>query len=119
MYKRLVVFVILIVALSSCGISGSGQPLSFRSLAQDNILRSNPNDETAMIRIIANPEEINQIAPHLVDQLGQLDYNRFFAVLITQGRKGPHGFKITVQPVASAGPNFQMAMFIGKFHGII
>ena len=31
----------------------------------------------------------------------------------------PAGFKITVQPAASAGPIFRVAIAAGKFHGVI
>jgi hypothetical protein len=121
---------VLIIALSSCGVQASGQPLQFQTLAQDSILRSNPKDETPMVRIIATAQEIDQlmhqfgdppplqIAPQLVNQLHQFNYNSSFAVLVTQGQTGPHGFRVTIQQITRQDDRVMVqSQFIGPKPG--
>lgn len=56
--------------------------------------------------IIANGDEVDALVPNvlaedptLADRLRQLDYDRFFAVLVLQGLKHQGGYSVTVQQV--------------------
>lgn len=126
----LLVGLVIGLTLGGCGVQASGQPLTFRSLAQDSILRSDPKDETSVIRIIASSQEIDQLihefgdppplqlAPQLVEQLRQLDYMRYFAVLVTQGQKESLGFKVTVQQITRQDDQVTVqAEFVGPKPG--
>jgi hypothetical protein len=128
--NMMLIGLVIVFMLSGCGVQASGQPLTYRSLAQDSILRSDPKDETPVIRIIANGQEIDQLihqfgdppplqlAPQLVEQLRQLDYTHSFAVLVTQGQTGPRSFRVTVQQITRQNDQVTVqAEFVGPKPG--
>lgn len=61
--------------------------------------------EKPNLLIVAGLNEVDspglniEFLPELADQLHQLDYDRFFAVLVLQGLKHQGGYSITVQQV--------------------
>jgi hypothetical protein len=135
MYKRLVVFTILILALSGCGVSGmslqgNGQPL-LQTLAQGGVLGSYREADPPEAQIIAGAQDIDSLArqlpgnpprasdnPDLVNKLRQLDYTRFFAILVTQGQKEPRGFQMMVQQITRQDDHVTVqTQFIGPKPG--
>lgn len=84
--------------------------LPFETIAKsndpDNLGLTIYREEEPTLLIIANDDEIDALVPTvlaedpaLVEQLRQLDYNRFFAVLVLQGLKHQGGYSVTVQRI--------------------
>jgi len=108
MYTRsrlLVLLLLTLLTLNSCG----SQTLAFKSLVQDLQLRDLPFQirQPGLI-IFTNTQEIDNLLPQLiptpitgsplVDELRQLDYNHFFAVLVLQGQSGGNS-SVAVQQI--------------------
>jgi hypothetical protein len=61
------------------------------------------------ILVIAGPDDIDkpgldvQFPSEVAGQLRQLDYNRYFAILVLQGRKPSSGYQVTVRQIARRG----------------
>jgi hypothetical protein len=122
---------LIVLMLGSCGVTGGGEVLSFQTIVQDNNLNDDER-ETPQLYILASTQEVDDFvqdvvkidpqAPdqrqRLVDKLRQLDYNRSFAILVTQGQKGPRGFQIAVQQVTQQDDRITVqAQFIGPKPG--
>lgn len=95
--------VMLLFAIVACK-SQIGE-LSFETIAQSDII--NYREEKPALFVITNDDEIDTLVPNvlaedpaLVDQLRQLDYDRFFAILVLQGLKSTGGFSVTVQRIS-------------------
>lgn len=84
--------------------------LPFETIAKsngpDNLGLTTYREEDPALLIIANDDEVDALVPTvlaedpvLADQLRQLDYDRFFAILVLQGLKHQGGYSITVQRV--------------------
>jgi hypothetical protein len=122
---------LIVLMLGGCGVTGGGELLSFQTIVQDNNLNDDER-ETPGISIMASSQEVDNFvrdvvkvdpqAPdqrqRLVDKLRQLDYKRSFAILVTQGQKGPRGFQIAVQQVTQQDDRITVqAQFIGPKPG--
>ena len=84
------------------------EELSFETIAQKDII--NYREESPALFVIANNDEIDALVPNvlaedplLVDQLRQLDYDHFFAILVLQGQKGSTGYAVTVKQIVRQG----------------
>lgn len=84
------------------------EELSFETIAQGDGFyagRGYGGEEAALL-VIASPEAVDkpgldvQFPSELADQLRQLDYDRFFAILVLQGLKTTGGFSVTVQRIS-------------------
>lgn len=81
--------------------------LSFETIAQGDGFYTGRGygEEEPSILVIANVDEIDEpgldvlFPTELADQLRQLDYNRFFAILALQGLKPQGGYSVTVQRI--------------------
>lgn len=110
--RNLLGLLVMIFIITTCN-SQEGE-LSFETIAKskgfgDFGLTIYREEEPALL-IIANDYEVDTLVPNvlaedpaLVDQLRQLDYNRFFAILVLQGLKRQGGYSITVQRVVRQG----------------
>lgn len=94
---------LLLFAITAC--QPRDRELSFKSIAQRDII--NYREESPALFVIANDDEVDTLVPNvlaedpaLVDQLRQLDYDRFFAILVLQGLKSTGGFSVTVQRIS-------------------
>jgi hypothetical protein len=84
------------------------EELSFETIAQGDVI--NYREESPALFVIANNNEIDALVPNvlaedplLVDQLRQLDYDHFFAILVLQGQKGSTGYAVNVQQIFRQG----------------
>lgn len=84
------------------------EELSFETIAQRDFI--NYREENPALFVITNDDEIETLVsnvlaedPALADQLRQLDYDRFFAILVLQGRKGSTGYAVTVKQIVRQG----------------
>jgi hypothetical protein len=84
------------------------QDLAFETIAQSDII--NYREEKPALLVIAKADEINPLVqnvlaedPALTTQLRQLDYDRVFAILVFQGRKGSTGYIVTVRQITRQG----------------
>ena len=66
---------------------------------------------------IAGPVGVGKIK--LTTPAGTPALSKISTIAIAVSGVSPAGFKITVQPAASAGPIFRVAIAAGKFHGVI
>jgi hypothetical protein len=122
---------LIVFIISGCGMIGGGELLSFQTIVQDNNLNDDER-ETPQLYIISSTQEVDDFvrnvvkvdpqAPdqrqRLVDKLRQLDYKRSFAILVTQGQKGPRGFQIVVQQISRQGDRVTVeAQFVGPGPG--
>ncbi len=96
----------LLFALAAC--KPQIEELSFETLAQGDFI--NYREENPALFVIMSHDEIETLLsnvltedPALADQLRQLDYNRFFAILVLQGRKGSTGYAVTVKQIVRQG----------------
>jgi hypothetical protein len=101
-------FLTLLTLLILIGCKGpEPQDLPFETIARGDGFytgqgygREEPN-----ILVIAGPDEVDkpgldvQFPSEVVHQLRQLDYNRFFAVLVLHGYVGSTGVSVTVQQI--------------------
>lgn len=97
---------ILLFAVVAC--ASQIEELSFETIAQRDII--NYREENPALFVIANNDEVDALVtnvlaedPALVDQLRQLDYDRFFAILVLQGQKGSTGYGVTVKQIIRQG----------------
>ncbi len=97
---------LLLLATTAC--QSQERELAFESIAQRDII--NYREESPALFVIANKDEIDTLIstvlaedPTLVDQLRQLDYDRFFAILVLQGQKGSTGYTVTIKQVVQQG----------------
>lgn len=100
---------VLVFTIAACKSQEGGLP--FKTIAKsegfgDFGLTTYREEEPALL-IIANDDEVDTLVPNvlaedpaLVDQLRQLDYDRFFAILVLQGLKSTGGFSVTVQRIS-------------------
>ena len=130
-YHWWLLVVCFVTTLSSCGVQARGQPIQFQTLAQGGVLGTYREVDTPEIQIIAGAQDIDTLTPHLpgnpprasdnadlVNQLRQLDYSHFFAVLVTQGQKDPRGFKVMVQQITRQNDQVTVqAEFVGPKPG--
>lgn len=93
---------LLLLATTAC--QSQAQELPFESIAQRDIISY--REESPALFVIANGDEVDALVstvlaedPALVDQLRQLDYDRFFAILVLQGQKGGTGYAVTVRRI--------------------
>lgn len=104
--RNLLGLLVMIFIITTC--KSQERELSFETIAKskgfgDFGLTIYREEEPALL-IIANDHEVDTLVPNvlaedtaLVDQLRQLDYDRFFAILVLQGLKSTGGFSVTVQ----------------------
>lgn len=97
---------LLLFVISACHTRE--HDLSFESIAQGDFI--NYREEQSAVFVIANNDGIDALVPNvlaedpaLINQLRQLDYNRFFAILVLQGLKGQGGYSVAVQRVYQQG----------------
>jgi len=93
---------LLLLVTTTC--QSRGQNLPFESIAQRDTI--NYREESPALFVITSNDEIDALVstvlaedPALADQLRQLDYDRFFAILILQGQKGGTGYAVTVSQI--------------------
>jgi hypothetical protein len=93
---------LLLLVTTAC--QSRGQNLPFETIAQRDII--NYREESPALFVIANDDEVDTLVPNvlaedpaLVDQLHQLDYERFFAILVLHGYVGSTGVSVTVQQI--------------------
>ena len=106
-YLHFLLFVLLFL-LYSCGT----QTLAFQSLDRNSSLRDfSSQTRHPDLMVLTNAQEVDSLLPQLapspvlmslVDQLQQLDYNRFIAILVMQGQSGGSS-SITVQQIQRDG----------------
>jgi hypothetical protein len=54
--------------------------------------------DTALRQVAGDPPTLER-NPHPVEQARQIDYNRFFAILVLQGKQATAGYDVTVQQI--------------------
>lgn len=98
--------VMLLFAVVAC--KSQLEELPFETLAQRDVI--NYREENPALFVITNDDEIETLVsnvlaedPALVDQLRQLDYDRFFAILVLQGQKGSTGYAVTIKQIIRQG----------------
>jgi hypothetical protein len=106
-YLHFLLFVLLFL-LYSCGT----QTLAFQSLDRNPILRDfSSQSRHPDLMVFTNAQEVDRLLPQLapspvlmslVDQLHQLDYDQFIAILAMQGQSGGSA-NITVQQIQRDG----------------
>lgn len=84
------------------------EELPFETLAQRDFI--NYREENPALFVITNDDEIDTLVPNvlaedpaLVDQLRQLDYDRFFAILVLQGQKRSTGYAVSIKRIVRQG----------------
>jgi len=105
---NLLVLLMMMFIITAC--KSQGGELLFETVAKsngpDNLGLTTYREEEPALLIIANGDEVDALvpnvlaeAPTLADQLRQLDYDRFLAVLVLQGLKAQGGYSVTVQRI--------------------
>lgn len=120
-YWVLSIYLITIFALAGC--QRQEQELTFTTIAQGDF--SNYDMEMPAIFVIAKSEEVDPIAnnifsesPEFLEKLYDLNYNKFLAVLVLQGKKQITGYSVTVQQVTQQGDQVMiLAEFIEPVQG--
>jgi hypothetical protein len=98
-YLKIVILLGILVFSTACQSDGK---LPFKTIAQDDGGWGYMGEKPTLL-IITDPVEIatSELEIHipsgLAVKLRQLDYDRFFAILVLQGLKSTGGFSITVQ----------------------
>ncbi|MFN7036156.1 MAG: protease complex subunit PrcB family protein [Bellilinea sp.] len=84
------------------------EELQFETLAQRDFI--NYREENPALFVITNDDEIETLTsnvlaedPALADQLRQLDYDRFFAILVLQGQKRSTGYAVSIKRIVRQG----------------
>src|SRR5205823_1644055 len=90
----------------------AGTSLSFATIAQGEHLSANFYPDALKVIIIANDGEIEAAlrqatgdsprlngSPHPVDNVRDIDYARFFVILVTQGKQCCTGYGVAVRQV--------------------
>jgi len=90
----------------------AGTNLSFTTIAQGQHLSASLIVHQPSIIIIASAQEVDVALQqaggnppeltarlHPIDKVRQLDFNRFFAILVLQGKQATSGYGVTVQQV--------------------
>jgi hypothetical protein len=139
-WRSYVIMLCVVIALSACtAAQGGSQPtpntlpptptattLAFTTIAQGIDFTSDPLLEKPQITIITNAQAVDtalrQAAgdppvlernQHPVEQARQIDYGRFFALLVLQGKQGSSGYSVTVDRVVRQGNQVQvLATFV-------
>lgn len=87
------------------------EELSFETIAQGDGFyagRGYGGEEPALL-VVASPEAVDkpgldvQFPSELADQLRQLDYDRFFAILVLQGQKRSTGYAVSIKRIVRQG----------------
>lgn len=85
-----------------------GEDLPFETMAQGEVI--NYKQEKPDLIIFAKTDEVDKFSPslftadpQLVTRLRNLDYDRFFAILVLQGQKGSTRYSATVRQVRRQG----------------
>lgn len=98
--------VMLLFAAVAC--KSQTEELQFETLAQRDFI--NYREENPALFVITNDDEIETLTsnvlaedPALADQLRQLDYDRFFAILVLQGQKRSTGYAVSIKRIVRQG----------------
>ena len=100
---------VMLFIITTC--KSQEETLPFETIAKsngpDSLGLTTYREEKPALLIIANDDEVDALVPNvlaeypaLADELGQLDYDRFFAILVLQGLKSSGGFSVTVQRIS-------------------
>jgi hypothetical protein len=87
------------------------EELSFKTISQGDGFYTGQSygEEKPGIFVISNVDEIDEpgldimFPTKLADELRQLDYDRFFAILVLQGQKRSSGYSVTVKKIVRQG----------------
>ena len=92
--------------------TSAGTILPFTTIAQGEHLSANLFVQQPSIIVIASAQEVDSalrlaagdppklaMNPHPIEQARQIDYNRFFAILVLQGKQATAGYGVTVQQI--------------------
>lgn len=84
------------------------EELPFETITQRDFI--NYREENPALFVITNDDEIETLASNvlaedlaLADQLRQLDYDRFFAILVLQGQKRSTGYAVSIKRIIRQG----------------
>lgn len=111
-YPKITILLGLLFVIAACKSQVGELPVETvaKSNGPDNLGLTTYREEEPALLVIAGNEDIetltqNMLAkdPVLADQLRQLDYDRFFAILVLQGLKHQGGYSVTVQQIVRQG----------------
>jgi len=100
-----------VVVFGLVGLSGCGPneiKLPFKTISMGTYELGYMREEPKLF-IISTPDELNipgseiSFSHTLTNELRQLDYERFFAILVVQGLKRQGGYSVTVQEITRRG----------------
>lgn len=101
--KTTILLGLLLFVITAC--QPQERDLPFETIAQRDII--NYREESPALLVITDDDAIDALVPNvlaedpaLADELGRLDYDRFFAILVLQGLKSTGGFSVTVQRIS-------------------
>jgi hypothetical protein len=104
----------------------TGTTLSFTTIAQGLGISSDPSRQEPRVIVITSAQDYETALRqaggdpptlgrdlHPVEQARQIDYNRFFALLVLQGKQGSSGYSVMVDRVVRQGNRVQvLATFV-------
>lgn len=100
--SRIITLLLLLLVAVAC--QDQGQDLFFETIAQNDII--NYQEESPALFVVAENDAVSALTltllaedSNLADELRQLDYDRFYAVLVLQGQKSQGGHRVTVQRI--------------------
>ena len=135
-WRSYVIILCMVIALAGCTTAqeeslptpnsvqptATGTALAFTTIAQGDHLSANLVVDKPTIIVIASAQEVDAalrqaagdppklaINPHPINQARQIDYNRFFAILILQGKQGSSGYSVMVQQLIQQGDLVRVA----------
>ncbi len=103
-YPKIIILLgFLLCVISAC--HSREQELAFESIAQGNF--TNIQEKKTSMFVIASNDEIETLFPNASveematsDQLQQLDYDQYFAILVLEGSRGEAVCTVTVQHIS-------------------